>query len=118
MVFRSRATRTTKEYSDLDLAVLGDEPLTVGIRSALVEELGESDLPFKADLVDWARIDELFRDIIHWDGVPLNDSEKAERPSGKNTGMLRGVMGKTGHCRPFPLDGNLMPAAHTPPVTR
>ena len=69
LVFGSRATWTAKYYSDLDLAILGDEPLSADAKSALAEGFGESDLPFKVDLVDWARIDEFFRDIIRRDGV-------------------------------------------------
>ena len=72
VVFGSRATWTAREYSDLDLAVCGSKPLTVDTRSALAEELGESDLPFKVDIVDWARIDGSFRDIIRRDGIALN----------------------------------------------
>ena len=78
LAFGSRANWTAKEYSDLDLAILGDEPLFLDTTSALAEGLAESDLPFKVDLVDWARIDETFRDIIRRDGVavqvPTEDS--------------------------------------------
>lgn len=69
LVFGSRATWTAKDYSDLDLAILGEQPLSADATSALTEGFGESDLPFKVDLVDWARIDEFFRDIIRRDGV-------------------------------------------------
>ena len=69
LVFGSRATCTAKEYSDLDLAIMGDEPLSLRVVSALDEALGESDLPFKVDIVDWARIDEGFRRIIRGHGV-------------------------------------------------
>ena len=71
LAFGSGATRTAKEYSDLDLAVLGDEPLSLDTSSALTEGFLESDLPFKVDLVDWAKIDEAFRQVIRRDGVAL-----------------------------------------------
>lgn len=64
LAFGSRATWTAKDYSDLDLAVMGEEPLSLRTVSALDEALGDSDLPFKVDVVDWARIDEAFRAII------------------------------------------------------
>ncbi len=64
LAFGSRATWTAKEYSDLDLAVMGEEPLSLRTASALDEALGDSDLPFKVDVVDWARIDEGFRRIV------------------------------------------------------
>ncbi len=71
LAFGSRATWTAKDYSDLDLAILGDEPLSLRETSALAEDFGESDLPFKVDLVDCARIDEAFRSIIRRDGVAV-----------------------------------------------
>ena len=69
--FGSRATWTAKEYSDLDLAVLGNEALSLRTTSALTEGFAESDLPFKVDLIDWTRIDETFRDVIRRDGVAV-----------------------------------------------
>ena len=71
LAFGSRATWTAKEYSDLDLAVMGEEPLSLRTASALDEALGDSDLPFKVDIVDWARIDDAFRSLIRRNGVVL-----------------------------------------------
>lgn len=71
LAFGSRATWTAKEYSDLDLAILGDETLPLSTTSALKEGFSVSDLPFKVDLVDWMSIDEAFRDIIYRDGVEV-----------------------------------------------
>ena len=71
LVFGSRATWTAKQYSDLDLAILGEEPLSLDETSSLAEEFRESNLPFKVDLVDWLRIDESFRDIIKHDSVAV-----------------------------------------------
>ena len=89
LAFGSRATWTAKEHSDLDLAILGDAPLSLEETSALAESFTESDLPFKVDLVDWTKIDETFRSIIRRDGlpvqVPLKHSEavdRARRPAG------------------------------------
>ena len=52
LAFGSRATWIAKEYSDLDLAVLGDEPLPFDLTSALTEGFSESDLPFKVDIIE------------------------------------------------------------------
>ena len=79
LAFGSRATWTAKEHSDLDLAILGDAPLSLEETSALAESFTESDLPFKVDLVDWTKIDETFRSIIRRGGVavlfPARNSE-------------------------------------------
>jgi type I restriction enzyme S subunit len=71
LAFGSRATWTAKDYSDLDLAILGDEPLPLDAMSALAEGFRESDLPFKVDLVDWARVDDTLRDVIRHEGVEV-----------------------------------------------
>lgn len=64
LVFGSRATGTAKKYSDLDLAVIGDTPLTLGQLALLEHDFDESELPFKVDVVDWATTREPFREII------------------------------------------------------
>ena len=71
VAFGSRATWTAKDYSDLDLAVMGEESLSLRTVSALDEALGDSDLPFKVDVVDWARIDDAFRSVIRRHGVSV-----------------------------------------------
>lgn len=62
--FGSRASWTAKEHSDLDLAVIGDVPLGLSVCAALADELAESDLPYKVDVVDWATTSPSFREII------------------------------------------------------
>ena len=63
-VFGSRAKNTAKHYSDLDIALVGREPISLKILSALEEDFAESDLPFMVDLVDWQRISSEFQDKI------------------------------------------------------
>jgi predicted nucleotidyltransferase len=70
-VFGSRATGTAKEYSDLDLAVIGDIPLDLGQLALLENDFDESELPFKVDVVDWATASEPFRQIIRKTAVML-----------------------------------------------
>jgi predicted nucleotidyltransferase len=60
---------TAKPYSDLDLALLGDQPLPLSTRSDLAEDFTESDLPFKVDLVDWATTGPRFRKVIEGERV-------------------------------------------------
>ena len=67
--FGSRAKRTSKPFSDLDLAVMTTEPLALGLHAALVEQFSESDLPWKVDVVDWASTSEVFREMIKRDKV-------------------------------------------------
>jgi type I restriction enzyme S subunit len=63
-VFGSRVTGKAWEFSDLDLAVIGDQPLSLAIRGELAEDFSESDLPFRVDVVDWATASPSFRSLI------------------------------------------------------
>ena len=74
--FGSRANRTARTYSDLDLAVITDTPLSFEISGALAEDFSESDLPFRVDIVDWARTEEAFRRIIDKDKVVLQTAKQ------------------------------------------
>lgn len=62
--FGSRVIGTAREYSDLDLALITTEPLSLALKADLVACFAESNLPFKVDLVDWASTSENFRNII------------------------------------------------------
>jgi predicted nucleotidyltransferase len=62
--FGSRVLGTARPFSDLDLAVMGDEPLDFRQLSALKDAFADSNLPFRVDVVDWATTSESFRVII------------------------------------------------------
>ena len=80
VAFGSRATWTAKEYSDLDLAIFGDEHAPLKTVAALSEGFEESNLPFKVDVVEWSQIDQNLRTAIERDGVVLQaPSSSAKR---------------------------------------
>ena len=62
--FGSRVKWTAKDYSDLDLAVVGSKPLTLRQGRQLAEAFEESDLPIRIDVLDWHTISEEFKRII------------------------------------------------------
>ena len=62
--FGSRAKWTAKEFSDLDIAIIGDTPLSIALTADMKEAFQESALPFKIDIVDWASITPSFRQVI------------------------------------------------------
>lgn len=74
--FGSRAKGTAKPYSDLDLAVITDQPLSLAVNAALSDAFGESDLPWRVDVVDWATTSESFRKIIERDRVLIQRPKK------------------------------------------
>ena len=69
--FGSRATWTSKDYSDLDLAVIGKGPLDRRTLGRLKEAFEDSDLPIRVDVLDWHSISESFRKVIERDYVRL-----------------------------------------------
>lgn len=72
--FGSRAKRTAKVYSDLDLCIHSDKALDFFTLGALNDDFAESDLPYKVDIVDWATTSEAFRKIIERDKVLIQDA--------------------------------------------
>ncbi len=69
--FGSRAQGRAKPYSDLDLAIIGDEALSLATRAELREAFSASDLAWRVDVVDWATTSPAFRAIIERDKVVL-----------------------------------------------
>ena len=72
--FGSRATWTAKDYSDLDLAVVGEGPLDWRTLSRLKEAFEESELPMRVDVLDWRATSENFHRQIQRDYVVVQAS--------------------------------------------
>lgn len=85
--FGSRARGTAKPFSDLDLAILTDCPLSLEVSAALAEDFTESDLPYKVDLVDWATTAESFRQIIERDKVVVQEGNMDQLNRKKQRGL-------------------------------
>jgi len=63
-VFGSRVNGKVKKFSDLDLAIVGKDPVSDDVLADLNNAFSESDLPIRVDVVDWATISPAFRNII------------------------------------------------------
>ena len=74
--FGSRAKWTAKPYSDLDLVVITDQPLSLAVNAALSDAFAESDLPWRVDVVDWATTSESFRKIIEREKIKVQTRGK------------------------------------------
>ena len=70
-VFGSRATWTTKDSSDLDLAVEGDAKLDYKAMVGLEVAFEESDLPYTVDVVDLNDVSSSFKQIMEGQRVLL-----------------------------------------------
>ena len=77
--FGSRVTWTAKDYSDLDLAVVGDGPLDIGTLGRLKEAFQESDLPTRVDVLDWHAISENFRKVIERDYIVVQHENRMSK---------------------------------------
>lgn len=77
--FGSRARWTTRNGSDLDLAVDAGRPLTRREASVLAVRFEDSDIPYKVDVVDLHRVSPAFRAVIDRDkvGLPYSPPEDA-----------------------------------------
>lgn len=69
--FGSRAKKTAKKHSELDLAIITDTPLSLDTLTALTTAFSESELPWKVDVLDWSSIDSSFQQIIQRDKVEI-----------------------------------------------
>lgn len=75
--FGSRVSNKPKPYSDLDLAIITEQPMSIGLSAALEDAFLQSDLPFKVDLVDWSTTSSDFRSIIEQHKVIVQPEKAA-----------------------------------------
>ena len=79
--FGSRVSWTARETSDLDLALMTNEPLDAARMAVLRSAFTDSRLPFRVDVVDWAGVSDSFRKVIESEYVTLVG--RGERRSGE-----------------------------------
>ena len=85
--FGSRVTCSAKDYSDLDLAVVGVTALDRSTLARLKEAFEESDLPIRVDVLDWQGISESFQEVIARDYAVLQ--KMADGPGQQHAGAVR-----------------------------
>lgn len=80
-VFGSRYHWTAKDYSDLDIVLVGEKKLDWRKLSRLREALAESNVPFRVDVLDWHVISPEFQQVIERGYEVI---QKSSSPSSKN----------------------------------
>ncbi len=70
-VFGSRVNWTTKDSSDLDLALEGESQLSHKVLGTLKDAFEDSSLPYTVDVVDFDRIGDSFKQIVESQRTPL-----------------------------------------------
>jgi uncharacterized protein len=73
-VYGSRATGRARSYSDLDLAIDAGRRLTLDEIARFTEAFGDSDLPYRVDLVDWHDIGDRWRLTIVAEHLTLTEA--------------------------------------------
>lgn len=70
-LFGSRACGNAKKMSDIDVGVIGKNKFPILTKFAIEDDLDESIVPFKVDIVDFFDVDEKFKKealskVIYW----------------------------------------------------
>lgn len=61
--FGSRVSGKSREFSDIDVGIEGWHPLLPGVLSDIQEEVEELPVLYKIDIVDFANVNEKFKNI-------------------------------------------------------
>ncbi|MCS6787459.1 MAG: nucleotidyltransferase domain-containing protein [Thiobacillaceae bacterium] len=69
--FGSRVDGRAKPHSDLDLVVMGEEPVADSVLAELNADLDDSDLPFRVDVVLWREAPSSLREAIAQRSTPI-----------------------------------------------
>lgn len=72
--FGSRVTNRAKPFSDLDLAIMGDEPIPAQTLAELALDFEESDLSFRVDILQWTEAPDSLRQVIMHTSLPVIES--------------------------------------------
>jgi len=64
LAFGSRFKQTHNDASDLDLAIVCEERLSIFTLAHIKEDFMESDIPYKVDVLDYHAVSDSFRKII------------------------------------------------------
>jgi predicted nucleotidyltransferase len=72
-LFGSQATGKARLYSDIDVAIMPLQKLPLAIFSEIREDLEESDIVRKVDVIDLRETDESFRLRVEKEGIVWKD---------------------------------------------
>lgn len=96
-VFGSRYKWTAKEFSDLDLVLVGNEPMHWKKIAEIKGEFEESGLPFRVDVLDWHAISPEFKKVILDGGFEVIQEKDGDfQPKGWQSIKLKDLCSKIG----------------------
>lgn len=80
LAFGSRVKGNARKYSDLDLVIKGNGPLSFRKYAQLRLAFEDSPLPISVDILDWHTIPERFRQNIEKNCVVIQEGAKKPGP--------------------------------------
>lgn len=60
-IFGSRAQGTNREYSDIDLGILGKDKLPTSTIAQIKNDLEDTSIPYRVDLIDFSTVTDKFK---------------------------------------------------------
>jgi predicted nucleotidyltransferase len=70
-VYGSRADGTAQKWSDIDVGVQGRKQAPILLLENIREELEESNIPYKVEVVDFAKVSDKFKNFALREAVEL-----------------------------------------------
>lgn len=70
-VYGSRADGTAQKWSDIDVGVRGKKEVSGSLLENIREELEDSNIPYKVEVVDFANVSDSFKDFALKEVVEL-----------------------------------------------
>jgi predicted nucleotidyltransferase len=62
-IFGSWATKTNRQFSDVDVGLLGSRRISRNVIIRMQEELEKSTIPYRIDVVDFKRVSPEFKNV-------------------------------------------------------
>lgn len=70
-IFGSRAGKKAREWSDFDIGIKGKQKVPLSTLGLIKEDLENSRIPYKVDVVDFSRVPEKFKKVAQKKTVKL-----------------------------------------------
>ena len=71
-IFGSRATGTSRRFSDIDIGVKSEKKIDTILLSDIKEVFEESNIPYTVDVVDFSQVSDKFNEVARQKIIYLN----------------------------------------------
>jgi predicted nucleotidyltransferase len=70
-IFGSRATCDDLKWSDIDVGIEGEGPISASTKISIEDDLEQSNIPFTVEVVDFSKVTKRFRNVALRKTIPL-----------------------------------------------